>query len=368
MIDLSALGQGGKPLIHKALFLCGPYEKQFSKIIKSEPFQMSPTSVMKIKDQKQKTLKSAIGCSGVGLHSGDKISMTLHPAPAGSGIVFRRSDIAGRGAEIKASFDNVADTRLCTTIGNEDGITISTIEHLMAALAGAGVDNVLVDVAGGEVPIMDGSSAPFMFLIDCAGLAEQDAPKRVLRVKKAIVVSDEGKSASLLPSSEFSIDFEIDFDSPAVQRQSMSVDMVDGVFKNELSRARTFGFMHEVEALRAAGFAKGGSLDNAVVVSGDEVLNEDGLRFDDEFVRHKILDAVGDLYLAGGTIAGHFSGVCTGHSLNNKLLHALFADAANYEWVDAKDITADDSAKASSANSKSGSGSWDRKVVAASPA
>ena len=323
---------------------------------------MSPTTVMKINQQNQKTLKSIIGCSGIGLHSGDKISMTLHPAEVDSGIVFRRSDISGGGVEIKASFDNVRDTRLCTTIGDENGVLISTIEHLMAALAGSGVDNALVDVVGGEVPIMDGSAAPFMFLIDCAGLVEQDAPKRVVRVLKPVVVSDEGKSASLLPSNEFSIDFEIDFDSSAIQRQSMRVDMIDGVFKNELSRARTFGFMHEVEALRAAGFAKGGSLDNAVVVSGDEILNEDGLRFDDEFVRHKILDAVGDLYLAGGTIAGHFSGVCTGHSLNNKLLRALFADASNYEWVNASDITASEPAKA--ANSTS----WDREAVAAIPA
>ncbi|MCK5165976.1 MAG: UDP-3-O-acyl-N-acetylglucosamine deacetylase, partial [Rhodospirillaceae bacterium] len=310
--------------------------------------------------------KSAIGCSGVGLHSGDKISMTLHPADADSGIVFRRSDINGGGVEIKASFDNVRDTRLCTTIGDENGVSISTIEHLMAALAGAGVDNVLVDVVGGEVPIMDGSAAPFMFLIDCAGLVEQDAPKRVVRVVKPVVVSDEGKSASLFPSNEFSIDFEIDFDSSAIQRQSMRVDMIDGVFKNELSRARTFGFMHEVEALRAAGFAKGGSLDNAVVVSGDEILNEDGLRFDDEFVRHKILDAVGDLYLAGGTIAGHFSGVCTGHSLNNKLLRALFADASNYEWINASDLAASTPVKADV--KADNSASWDREAVAAIPA
>ncbi len=323
---------------------------------------MSPTTVMKIDDLKQKTLKSAIGCSGVGLHSGDKISMTLHPANANSGIVFRRSDINGGGVEIKASFDNVRDTRLCTTIGDENGVLISTIEHLMAALAGAGVDNVLVDVVGGEVPIMDGSAAPFMFLIDCAGLVEQDAPKRVVRVLKPVVVSEDGKSASLIPSNDFSIDFEIDFDSSAIKRQSMRVDMIDGVFKNELSRARTFGFMHEVEALRAAGFAKGGSLDNAVVVSGDEILNEDGLRFDDEFVRHKILDAVGDLYLAGGTIAGHFSGVCTGHSLNNKLLRELFSDASNYEWINASDLPTEAPAKAAN------TASWDREAVAAIPA
>lgn len=328
---------------------------------------MSPTSVMKIQGQNQKTLKSAIECSGIGLHSGDKITMTLYPAEPNSGISFRRSDIHGGGTEIKANFDNVRDTRLCTTIGDENGITISTIEHLMAALAGAGVDNALVDVAGGEVPIMDGSAAPFMFLIDCAGLVEQDAPKRVVRVKKPVVVSDGSKSASLMPSADFSIEFEIDFDSPAIKRQSMRVDMIDGVFKNELSRARTFGFMHEVEALRAAGFAKGGSLDNAVVVSGNEVLNEDGLRFDDEFVRHKILDAVGDLYLAGATIAGHFAGVCTGHSLNNKLLRALFADETNYEWIDAGQLAQENHSAHVGANRSNGTGAWNSKVVAAGP-
>ncbi len=287
------------------------------------------------KQQMQKTLKSDISCTGIGLHSGEKITITLLPADVDSGVVFRRTDIHGGGAEIKARFDQVRDTMLCTTIGDDSGVKISTIEHLMAAFAGAGVDNVAVEVNGGEIPIMDGSAAPFLFLIDCAGLVEQAAPKRALRIKRRVSVSDNGKSAALVPANDFAIDFEIDFDSPAVARQSMRVDIIDGVFKNELSRARTFGFMHEVEALRAAGFAKGGSLENAVVVSGDEVLNEDGLRFDNEFVRHKILDAVGDLYLAGGAILGHFEGYCTGHSLNNKLLIELFSDAANYEWVDA---------------------------------
>jgi len=345
-------------------FLCVSQNLQH---VENRKLLMSPTSVMKIKGQNQKTLKSSIECSGIGLHSGDKINMILHPAEADSGITFRRSDIHGGGAEIKASFDNVRDTRLCTTIGDENGISISTVEHLMAALAGAGVDNVTVEVSGGEVPIMDGSAAPFMFLIDCAGLVEQDAVKRVIRVKKPVVVSDGNKSASLMPSDDFSIDFEIDFDSPAVQRQSMRVDMIDGVFKNELARARTFGFMHEVEALRAAGFAKGGSLDNAVVVSGSEVLNEDGLRFGDEFVRHKILDAVGDLYLAGGTIAGHFSGVCTGHSLNNKLLRALFADEANYEWIDAAEVSNKAFAKTVSTSPANGASAWNGKTAVAGP-
>lgn len=314
--------------------------------------------------QMQKTLKSDISCTGVGLHSGEKISITLFPAEVDSGIKFRRTDIHGGGAEIKARFDQVRDTMLCTTIGDDDGVKISTIEHLMAAFAGAGVDNVLVEVNGGEIPIMDGSAAPFLFLIDCAGLVEQDAPKRALRIKKRVSVSENGKSASLVPANDFTIDFEIDFDSPAVARQSMRVDIIDGVFKNELSRARTFGFMHEIEALRAAGFAKGGSLENAVVVSGDEILNEDGLRFDDEFVRHKILDAVGDLYLAGGTIQGHFEGICTGHALNNMLLIELFSDAANYEWVDA---SAEPAALPVVEPAAQAGASWDREAVVASP-
>lgn len=290
--------------------------------------------------------------------------MKLNPAPADSGVVFRRTDIKGGGAEIKATYDNVCDTRLCTTIGDGNGVTISTIEHLMAALSGAGIDNVLIEVNGGEIPIMDGSAAPFLFLIDCAGVVDLEATRRTLCIKRAVTISEDGKVASLLPSDSYSLDFEIDFDSTAIARQSMRVDFVDGVFKDELSRARTFGFMHEVEALRAAGFAKGGSLENAVVVSGDEVLNEDGLRFDDEFVRHKILDAVGDLYLAGGRIMGHFSGVCTGHALNNKLLRAVFADIANYEWIDTPAVGQQTGGVVGGAISET----WDRESVAASPA
>ncbi|MDH5749839.1 MAG: UDP-3-O-acyl-N-acetylglucosamine deacetylase, partial [Rhodospirillales bacterium] len=248
----------------------------------------------------QQTLKSTIGCSGVALHSGAKVTMTLRPALADRGITFIRTDIAGRGAVIPASWDNVVDTRLCTTLGNDQGVTIGTVEHLMAALAGSGIDNAIIEVSGPEVPIMDGSSAPFVFLIECAGTIKQDAPRRVIRILEPVVLEAEGQSVSLLPDDSFSIDFEIDFDSPAISRQTISVGLEnEGVFKAELSRARTFGFLHEVEQMWAAGLAQGGSLDNAVVVSGDRVLNEDGLRFGDEFVRHKVLDALGDLYLAG---------------------------------------------------------------------
>ena len=252
--------------------------------------------------------------------------MTLLPSGPDTGIVFKRTDISGGGSIIPATWDNVVDTMLCTTLGNADGVRIGTVEHLLSALAGAGVDNLVVEVNGPEVPVMDGSAAPFLFLFECAGIVEQDAPRRFIRILKPVSI-DEGKtSATLEPGDGFTLDFEINFDSAAVSRQTISVDLADDFFKKEISRARTFGFLHEVEQLREAGLAKGGSLDNAVVVSGDKVINEDGLRYDDEFVRHKVLDAVGDLFLAGGNVIGHFAGVCSGHATNNKLLRALFAD------------------------------------------
>ena len=275
---------------------------------------------------KQKTFKSSISCTGVALHSGDKVSMTLMPGEPGSGIVFKRTDIPGAGASIPATWDNVVETTMCTTLGNKDGVTIATVEHLMAALGGSGIDNAVIEVNGPEVPVMDGSAAPFVFLVECAGTVEQDAPRRFIRVLKAITVEDGSSVASLVPAESFSIDFDIDFESAAISRQSISIGMAGEAFKNEVSRARTFGFLHEVEALRAAGLAKGGSLDNAVVVSGDQILNEDGLRYDDEFVRHKVLDTIGDLYLAGGQIIGHFEGIHSGHALNRLLLETLFAD------------------------------------------
>ena len=277
---------------------------------------------------KQRTLKTSINCSGVALHSGAKVSMTLHPAPIDAGITFKRTDIAGLGAVIPAKWDHVVDTRMCTTLGNDDGITIGTVEHLMAALAGCGIDNAVVELNGEEVPIMDGSSQPFVFLIECAGVVEQDAAKKIIRVLKTVSVNDG--EARLCPGSHLSLDFEIDFNNDLVSHQSLSIGVINGSFAKELARARTFGFLHQVEKLWAAGLAKGGSLDNAVVVSGDKILNEGGLRYDDEFVRHKILDAVGDLYLAGGAIIGRFEGVCSGHAANNALLKALFAD--NEAW------------------------------------
>lgn len=283
---------------------------------------------------RQQTLKNAINCSGIALHSGAKVSMTLKPADPGRGIVFRRSDPAGGGAEIPARWDRVVDTRLCTVVGDDTGARIGTIEHLMAALAGCGVDNAEIEVSGPEVPVMDGSAAPFVFLIECAGLVEQDAVRQAIRIDRPVSAGSETRKASLVPGFGPSFGFEIDFDCAAINRQQFHLHLSAADFKKELSRARTFGFLHEVEQMRAAGLARGGSLDNAVVISGDKVLNESGLRYEDEFVRHKLLDAVGDLYLAGAPIIGAFEGTRSGHQTNNEVLRVLFSDPSNYTLVD----------------------------------
>ncbi|WP_135080231.1 UDP-3-O-acyl-N-acetylglucosamine deacetylase [Terasakiella sp. SH-1] len=288
---------------------------------------------------RQKTLKTAINCSGIALHSGEKVSITLKPAQADSGVVFKRVDIAGKGAEIKATYDNVIETTLCTKIGNADGISVATIEHLMAALAGCGIDNLLVEINGPEMPVMDGSSAPFVFLIECAGVKELDAPRKAIRIEKPVSVEDKGRFAGFQPCEGSIFDFTIDFDDPTIAQQQQTVHMGRGIFKEELSRARTFCRLQEVEYMRANGLARGGSLDNAVVVSADGVMNEGGLRFDNEFVRHKILDAVGDISLAGLPIIGRYTGICSGHYLNNQLLHALMANQDAWSIVP---MTADD--------------------------
>jgi len=280
----------------------------------------------------QRTLKNSIHCSGIGVHSGDRVAMTLHPAPAGSGIVFRRSDLFG--SEIKAEWRNAIETPLCTTIVNAEGARCSTIEHLMSAFLGCGIDNAVVEIDAVEVPIMDGSAAPFVFLIDCAGTAEQDSPRRALRILKEVTVIDGERSASLAPDDGFSVQFEIDFDSAVVARQEWSARLYEGVYKREIARARTFGFLHEVDRLRAMGLARGGSLDNAIVINGDKIMNEGGLRYPDEFVRHKVLDSIGDLFLAGGPIIGHFHGIRAGHALTLRLMNAVMADEDAWEWVE----------------------------------
>jgi UDP-3-O-[3-hydroxymyristoyl] N-acetylglucosamine deacetylase len=278
----------------------------------------------------QRTLKTSVSCVGVGLHSGKPVSLTLLPAAIDTGIVFKRSDVGG--AAIPAKWDCVVDARMCTTIGDGNGVTIGTIEHLMAALAGCGIDNAVVEVSGPEVPIMDGSAQPFVAMAASAGVVNQGVPRRVIRVLKTVSVEVGDSQARLSPGSCLSLDVAIDFASGAVAKQSLSIGVVNGSFARELAGARTFGFLHEVEKLWAAGLAKGGSLDNAVVVSGDKVLNQEGLRFDDEFVRHKILDAVGDLYLAGAPIIGNFHGVRSGHATNNALLRALFAHSGCWKY------------------------------------
>jgi UDP-3-O-[3-hydroxymyristoyl] N-acetylglucosamine deacetylase len=279
----------------------------------------------------QGTLRTSIGCAGTGLHGGQRISMTLHPAAPNTGIVFRRTD--ARGALIPASWRRVIDTRLCSVIANDDGVRVGTIEHLMAALAGAGIDNLRIDIDGPEVPAMDGSAAPFTQMIERAGVVRQGAVRRAIQVLKPVSVSDGAARAELEPAEIFTVSCEIDFDNPAVNRQARTVTLMNGAFKSELCRARTFGFEHEVEQLRKMGLAKGGSLDNAIVIGRDRILNEGGLRYTDEFVRHKILDCVGDLYLAGGPILGHFRGHRSGHALNNQVLKTLFADASAWRYV-----------------------------------
>ena len=271
-------------------------------IISSDLKQVFPMEGMKC-SIRQNTLRRSINCVGITLHGGDKVGLTLRPAEANTGVVFRRIDIP-ESKEIRATWENVTDTRMCTTIANGDGVTVSTIEHLMSALAGCGIDNVYVDIDGHEVPVMDGSAQPFVFLIECAGVLEQDAHRRIIKILKPVRVDAEDKMAELLPSDTFSVSFEIDFDNEVVANQTISVNLVNGNYKKEVARARTFGFMHEIEKLQAAGLGLGGSLDNAVIVAGDKVLNEDGLRYNDEFVRHKVLDAVGDLYTAGSLICG----------------------------------------------------------------
>jgi len=261
--------------------------------------------------------------------------MTLAPAPANTGIQFRRTDVAADDM-VRARYDQVVDTQLGTTIANEAGVRVLTVEHLLAALAGCGVDNAIVELDGEEVPIMDGSSAPFVALIDHVGVKELSCLRKVLRIKRPVRVGDNARYAELAPADAFEVDLEIDFDSPVIGRQHHEVRLVNGAFREELAGARTFGFMKDVETLRAMGLSQGGSLDNCIVIDDKEVLNEGGLRFRDEFVRHKLLDVVGDLATAGLPIEGRFEGAKTGHALNNALLRAVFADLANYEIAEAR--------------------------------
>ena len=289
----------------------------------------------------QRTLKNVIRATGVGLHTGEKVYLTLRPAAVDTGIVFRRVDL-DPVVELSATPDRVGDTRLSTAL-QEGDVSVATVEHLMSALAGLGIDNAYVEITAAEVPIMDGSAAPFVFLIQSAGVIEQSAPKKFIRVTKPVVVEDEDKWARFEPFEGFKVSFSIHFDHPIFARspQQATVDFSTTSFVREVSRARTFGFMHEVEALREAGLALGGSHDNAIVMDSYSILNDDGLRYEDEFVKHKILDAIGDLYLLGHPLIGAFSAYKSGHALNNKLLRALIDQPDSWELV-----TFDDPAEA----------------------
>lgn len=286
---------------------------------------------------RQRTLKNTIRATGVGLHSGEKVYLTLKPAPVDSGIVFRRTDL-DPVAEVPARAEYVGETTMSTTLV-KDGVKVDTVEHLLSAMAGLGIDNAVVELSAPEVPIMDGSAGPFVFLIQSAGIEEQDAPKQFIRIKREVTVEEDGKTATFVPFEGFKVTFGIDFDHPVFRgrSQTASVDFSSTSFVKEVSRARTFGFMRDIEYLRSQNLALGGSVDNAIVVDEYRVLNEDGLRYEDEFVKHKILDAIGDLYLLGKSLVGEFRGFKSGHALNNKLLRALLAKPDAYEIVTFED-------------------------------
>ena len=282
---------------------------------------------------RQRTLKNVIRATGVGLHGGEKVFLTLRPAPVDAGIVFRRIDL-DPVVEIPARAALVAETTLCTGLAC-DGAKVQTVEHLMSALAGLGIDNAYVELTAAEIPIMDGSAGPFVFLLQSAGIVEQNAPKRFIRIKKPVEVRDGDKFARFEPHDGFRIGFTVKFDHPAIPESlsRVEIDFSTSAYVREVSRARTFGFMTDLEYMRERNLGLGGSMDNAIVLDEFRVLNEDGLRYADEFVRHKILDAVGDLYLAGHPIIGAYEGYKSGHALNNKLVNALLADAGAWEEV-----------------------------------
>jgi UDP-3-O-[3-hydroxymyristoyl] N-acetylglucosamine deacetylase len=282
---------------------------------------------------KQRTLKNSVHATGVGLHTGERVTLTLSPAPANSGIVFRRVD-AVPVVTIRAEANAVHDTRLSTCL-EINGTRIATIEHLMSAFAGLGIDNAFVDLTSAEVPIMDGSAGTFIFLLQSAGVIEQSAAKKFIRIKKIIEIKDGDKWVRFEPFNGYKLSFTINFSHPvfASTKQHVTIDLGEHSYIKEVSRARTFGFMHDVENMRAQGLALGGNLDNAIVMDEYRIINPDGLRFEDEFVKHKILDAIGDLYLLGHPLIGAFSGYKSGHALNNALLRTLLADEQAWEFV-----------------------------------
>lgn len=288
---------------------------------------------------KQRTLKNIIRATGVGLHTGEKVYLTLRPAEVDTGIIFQRIDL-DPVVTIPARPENVSDTRLSTTLEVE-GVKISTVEHLMSAFAGLGIDNAYVEVSAPEVPIMDGSAGPFVFLLQSAGILEQEKLKQFIRITKPLLVREDDKWVQFQPFNGFKVSFVIDFNHPILKKstQTASVNFSTTSFVKEVSRARTFGFMDDLEALRNAGLAQGGSFDNAIVMDSFHILNDDGLRYEDEFVKHKVLDAIGDLYLLGHPLIGAFSAHKSGHALNNKLLRQLLANKSAWELVSYEDET-----------------------------
>lgn len=285
---------------------------------------------------KQRTLKHSVSATGVGLHSGERVSLTLHPATENTGITFRRTDLSGaQGEIITLSPYLINDTRLSSTIVTEHGTRVGTIEHIMSALAAYGVDNILIELNAPEIPIMDGSSLPFIFLLQDAGIVEQNAQKKFLKIKKEVAINDSGKSVKFMPYDGFKVALTIEFDHPVFNRSSprFEIDFAGQNYIEEIARARTFGFMQEVELMRQHGLGLGGNLSNAIVIDDVDVLNPEGLRYPDEFVRHKILDAIGDLYIIGHPIIGAFEGYKSGHAINNALLRAILSDEHSFEWV-----------------------------------
>lgn len=287
---------------------------------------------------KQRTLKRIVQATGVGLHTGKKVTLTMRPAPANTGIIYRRTDL-NPPVDFPADAKSVRDTMLCTCLVNEDNVRISTVEHLNAALAGLGIDNLVIEVDAAEIPIMDGSASPFVFLLLDAGIEELSSAKKFLRLKETVRVEDGDKWAELSPHNGFRLDFTIDFNHPAIDASSQRyrLDFSAESFVRQISRARTFGFMRDIEYLQSRGLALGGSFDCAIVVDDYRVLNEDGLRFEDEFVRHKMLDAIGDLFMCGHNIIGAFTAFKSGHALNNKLLQAVLAKQEAWEYVTFQD-------------------------------
>ncbi|MEW5721464.1 MAG: UDP-3-O-acyl-N-acetylglucosamine deacetylase [Thermodesulfobacteriota bacterium] len=283
----------------------------------------------------QRTIQDAVTCTGIGLHSGEKIKLTLYPAPEDSGVVIHRTDLPGSPG-VKACLENVVHTRLATTLG-QDGVVIGTVEHLLSTLAGLGIDNVRVEVSGPEIPVMDGSSAPFVYLLKSGGVRLQSRYKKFCLVTRPVLVQEGDKLVMVEPGREFSVHYSISFDHPLIRNQSLEFKFSDVAFERELSRARTFGFLHEVEYLKKNGFARGGSLANAVVVDRFRILNQDGLRYEDEFIRHKILDFIGDISLMGVPIIGRFTAVKSGHTLNHVLMTKLKAAAGAWRLVEFTD-------------------------------